>query len=75
MIKFLRVKWENIFAIATSLILIGMTIKYFIINGFDFNNLMFDILYISLTIFAFWYSFRYSRRMFLEEELKEQLNK
>ncbi len=65
--KMWKVKWENIFAIITGLILLIMTINFFIKNGFDFNVLMFEIVYAGLTIMALRWSIKLSRKFFLEK--------
>ena len=62
----LRIKWENIFAIITGSILFVMTIKFTIQNGFDFNVIMFQILYATTTITITRWSFKLSRRFFLQ---------
>lgn len=65
--KLFRVKWENIFAIITGLILTSMTIRFFMINGFDFNLLMFDLLYVGIIIAIIRWSIKLSRRFFLSK--------
>lgn len=62
----LRIKWENIFAIITGSILFVMTIKFVIQNGFDFNVIMFQILYATITIAITRWTFKISRRFFLQ---------
>lgn len=65
--KMWKVKWENIFAIITGLILLIMTINFFEKNGFDFNVLMFEIVYAGLTIMTLRWSIKLSRKFFLEQ--------
>lgn len=66
--KLLRIKWENIFAIITGLILVIMTIKYIIANGFDHNVFAFDIVYCYLSIVAVRWTIKASRKMYLNEK-------
>ena len=65
--KFWRIKWENIFAIITGSILVGMTIKWIMINGFELNTIMFDLLYVSLSILGIRWSVKMTRRFYLSE--------
>ena len=65
--KFWRIKWENIFGIITGSILVGMTIKYVIQNGFDFNVIMFDLVYVSLSILAIMWCVKMTRKFYLED--------
>ena len=62
----LRIKWENIITILAIIILSIMTINFFKVNGFDFNVLMFEILYAGLPIILLRWSFKVSRRFFLQ---------
>lgn len=65
--KFWRIKWENIFGIITGLILTGMTIKYVILNGFNFNVIMFDLVYVSVSILAVMWCIKMTRKFYLSK--------
>lgn len=62
-----RIKWENIFGIITGSILVGMTIKYVIENGFNFNVIMFDLLYVSISILLIMWCVKMSRKLYLSK--------
>lgn len=65
--KFWRIKWENIFGIITGSILIGMTIKYIILNGFDLNTIMFDLVYVTVSILGIMWCVKMTRKFYLSE--------
>ena len=65
--KFWRIKWENIFGIITGSILAGMTIKYVIQNGFDFNVIMFDLVYVTISILTIMWCVKMTRKFYLEK--------
>lgn len=60
-----RIKWENIFTIIMGSILLGMTIKYIIINGFNLDVIMFDLVYICVSIMLIRWWVKASRKYFL----------
>lgn len=65
--KFWRIKWENIFAIITFVILGVMTIEWVIENGFDMNVIMFDLVYISMSIITIRWCVKQTRKLYLHE--------
>lgn len=65
--KFWRIKWENIFGIITGAILLGMTIKYIAINGFDLNIIMFDLVYVTVSILVIMWCVKMARKFYLSK--------
>ena len=62
-----RIKWENIFAIITLIVLGVMTIIWIIENGFDMNVAMFDLVYISMSIITVRWCVKQTRKLYLHE--------
>ncbi len=65
--NFWRIKWENIFGIIMGLVFIGMTIKYVILTGFNFNGVMFDLLYVSISILIVMWCVKMTRKLYLSK--------
>lgn len=65
--KFWRIKWENIFGIITSLMMLAMTIKYVIENGFEINTIMFDLVYVSISIVVVMWCVKMTRKFYLSK--------
>ena len=63
--NFWKIKWENIFTIIVASILIAMTIKFVIINGFNFDTIMFDLVYMTLSLIGIRWCTKMSRKFFL----------
>jgi len=62
-----RIKWENIFAIITFIVLGVMTIIWIIENGFDMNVIMFDLVYISMSIITVMWCVKQTRKLYLHK--------
>lgn len=60
-----KIKWENIFTIITGSILLSMTIKFIVINGFNFNEVMFDLVYVVLSVVAVRWCIKMTRKFYL----------
>lgn len=65
--KFWRIKWENIFGLFMGLIFTAMTIKYVILNGFNFNVIMFDLLYVGASILVVMWCIKMTRKFYLSK--------
>lgn len=65
--KFWRIKWENIFGMIMGIIFTEMTIKYVILNGFNFNVIMFDLLYVSASILVVMWCIKMTRKFYLSK--------
>lgn len=65
--NFFRIKWENIFGIVTGSILLSMTIKYIIINGFNLNVVMFDLVLVVLNMLAVMWCVKMTRKEYLKK--------
>lgn len=63
--NFWKIKWENIFTIITASILLSMTIKYVVENGFNFDAIMFDLVYMTLSILVIRWCVKQSRKFYL----------
>lgn len=61
----MRIKWENIFGIITFLILGVMTIEWVIENGFNMDVIMFDLVYISMSIITVMWCVKQTRKFYL----------
>lgn len=62
-----KVKWENIFGVITGSIFLGMTIKYVIQNGFNFNVIMFDLVYVAMSILIIMWCVKMTRKLYLSK--------
>ena len=65
--NFWRIKWENIFGIIMGIILTSMTIKWVIQNGFNLNVIMFDLVYISMSVITEMWCIKQTRKLYLNE--------
>lgn len=63
--NFWKIKWENIFTIITGSILLSMTIKFIVINGFNFDLAMFDLVYIVLSMLGVRWVVKMTRKFYL----------
>lgn len=64
---FMRIKWENIFGIITFLILGAMTIEWVIENGFNLDVIMFDLVYVTMSIITVMWCVKQTRRFYLKK--------
>ena len=58
----MKIKWENIFGIIMGIILTSMTIKWIIQNGFNLNVIMFDLVYIFMSIITVMFCIKQTRK-------------
>ena len=64
--KIWRIKWENIFGLITSTVLLVVIIKYIMINGFDISKIIYDLIYASLSVLAVMWCAKMTRKFYLE---------
>lgn len=64
--KIWRIKWENIFGLITSTVLLVVIIKYIMINGFDISKIIYYLIYASLSVLAVMLCTKMTRKFYLE---------
>lgn len=65
--RFLRIKWENIIALAVGIFFVYCIIKHMVINGLVLNVLIQEIIVYGLATLIAYYSFLIIRKLFLEK--------
>ena len=63
----MRIKWENIFGIITFIVLGIMVIEWIKQNGFNLDVIMFDLIYVSMSIIAVMWCVKQTRKLYLNK--------
>lgn len=63
----MRIKWENIFGIITFIVLGIMVIEWIKQNGFNLNVIMFDLVYVSMSIITVMWCVKQTRKLYLNK--------
>lgn len=61
----MRIKWENIFGIITFVVLGIMVIEWIKQNGFNLDVIMFDLIYVSMSIITVMWCVKQTRKLYL----------
>lgn len=63
----MRIKWENIFGIITFVVLGIMVIEWIKQNGFNLDVIMFDLVYVSMSIITVMWCVKQTRKLYLNK--------
>lgn len=63
----MRIKWENIFGIITFIVLGIMVIEWIKQNGFNLDVIMFDLVYVSMSIITVMWCVKQTRKLYLNK--------
>ncbi len=63
----MRIKWENIFGIITFVVLGIMVIEWIKQNGFNLDVIMFDLIYVSMSIITVMWCVKQTRKLYLNK--------
>lgn len=63
----MRIKWENIFGIITFIVLGIMVIEWIKQNGFNLDVIMFDLIYVSMSIITVMWCVKQTRKLYLNK--------